>query len=89
MFFSQQGKCNECNTFLFSVAGAEGGPVLMKLTGVTIISSVAPALAFLLSGLYVSVVCLHPTFAHTLKRLSVLTNKISSYWPSLTCDVIL
>lgn len=85
---SQQGKCNACNTFLFSVAGAEGGLVLMKLTGVTIISSVPSALAFLRSGLHVSVVCLHPAFVHALKRLSVLTNMISSYWPSLTCDVI-
>lgn len=64
-------------------------PMLMKLTGVTNISSAAPALALPSSGLHLSVVRLHPAFAHAHKLLSVLTNTISSSsWPSLTCDVI-
>lgn len=88
VFFHSKGNVMNANTFLFNVAGADGGPVLMKLTRVSIISSVAPALAFLCSGLHVSLVCLRPAFAHAPKRLSVLTNMISSYWPSLTCDVI-
>lgn len=81
VFFHSKGTVTNATPY-YSVL-----PMLMKLTGVTNISSAAPALALPSSGLHLSVVHLHPAFAHAL--LSVLTNTISSsYWPSLTCDVI-